>query len=434
MKCIFKKKDDNQRLGSVNMPESGSATGGQSQWTVNAGKPPESKRRCSSSRCQCAFLFLVLMVVFFVYNTNIKDMMPDWDSTKWWNASDSQRQNVISPNSSGSSAATPGSEPSGFVIKISPVPLHQTETSSKATDDTVANVSVLTPSRAEPPRPYKSPGPYLVEYPSEYHFIINEPKTCEQQKSFLVLVVPVAPNNRAHRDVIRSTWGGKDATLDKEVTLFFLLGLHSGEGAPQLQEKLLQESREHHDLIQSDFLDCYKNLTIKTMVMLEWLDLHCSGASYAMKIDSDTFLNVPKLIDMLANAPKTNYMTGLVETGAMVLRDQRSKWFVPVEIYPSPYYPRYALGLGYVLSLDLPKKLVEASRHVKAVYIEDVYLGLCMSHLGIPPTDPPDRNYFQVFPRIYSRCAYSQLIATITHPDADRMRVWRDFKRLGQYC
>ncbi len=71
------------------------------------------------------------------------------------------------------------------------------------------------------PVPYVSPGPYLLEYPYEYHFIINEPKKCEEQKPSL------------------------------------------------------------------DFLDCYKNLTIKTMVMLEWLDSYCSSASYAMKIDSD---------------------------------------------------------------------------------------------------------------------------------------------------
>ncbi|XP_031704564.1 beta-1,3-galactosyltransferase 2 [Anarrhichthys ocellatus] len=410
------------------MLESGFATGGQSQGTGKAGKLLKSKRRCISLRWKYIFLILVLTVVFFVYNTSIEEVVPDWDSTKWWFASNSQRQNVVSPKSSGSSTGTPGSEPTGFVTEIIPVALRQTDAS--------VSTQQTTPSRAEPPTamPYKSPGPYLVEYPSEYHFIINEPKTCEQQKSFLVLVVPVAPNNRAHRDVIRSTWGGEGTALGKVVTLFFLLGLHSGEGAPQIQEQLLQESREHHDLIQSDFLDCYKNLTIKTMVMLEWLDLHCSGASYAMKIDSDMFLNVPKLIDMLVNAPKTNYMTGLVASGAMVLRDRTNKWFLPVEIYPSPNYPRYALGLGYVLSLDLPKKLVEASRHVKAVYIEDVYLGLCMSHMGIPPTDPPNGNYFHVSPRTYSRCAYSQLIATTTHPHDDRVSIWKDFKRPGQYC
>ncbi|XP_068169212.1 beta-1,3-galactosyltransferase 2-like [Antennarius striatus] len=284
------------------------------------------------------------------------------------------------------------------------------------------------------PVPYESPGPYLVEYPYEYHFIINEPNKCEQQKPFLVLMVPVAPHNRVHRDIVRSTWGGVSLVLGKIVSLFFLLGRNNGEGEEQLQEQLLQESKEHQDLIQSNFLDCYKNLTIKTMVMLEWVDSHCSNASYVMKIDSDMFLNLPNLLNMLINAPKTNYMTGLVETGAVVRRDPHSKWYIPMELYPSPHFPLYALGLGYILSLDLPKKLVEASRHVKALYIEDVYLGLCMHYLGLAPTDPPDRGYFHVFPVPYRRCAYSKLIATTTYENADRVWIWKDFQKSSPYC
>ncbi|KAE8297681.1 Beta-1,3-galactosyltransferase 2 [Larimichthys crocea] len=284
------------------------------------------------------------------------------------------------------------------------------------------------------PVPYKSPGPYLVEYPYEYHFVINEPNRCEQEKPFLVLMVPVAPNNRAHRDIVRNTWGGESPVLDKVVKVFFLLGLRTGDGVAELQEQLLQESKEHRDLIQSDFLDCYKNLTIKTMVMMEWLDKYCSQAAYAMKIDSDMFLNLPNLINMLSDTPKTNYLTGLVAKGSRVSRDQGSKWYLPREIFPKSRYPPYALGLGYVLSLDLPKKLVEASRHVKAVYIEDVYLGLCMQHLGIFPTEPPEGGQFHVYPVTYSRCAYSRLIATTTHEHVDRMSVWEDFKRPGLYC
>ncbi|XP_078139362.1 beta-1,3-galactosyltransferase 1-like isoform X1 [Centroberyx gerrardi] len=283
----------------------------------------------------------------------------------------------------------------------------------------------------------KKPGSYdqyFVEYPYEYHFIINEPNKCEQQKPFVVLMVPVAPHNREHRDIIRSTWGSESTVLGKVVKLFFLLGLHPGEGAEQIQQQLLQESREHQDLIQSDFLDCYKNLTIKTMVMLEWLDSHCSSASYAMKIDSDTFLNLNNLVNMLLEAPKDNYITGLVECRAIVSRDPTSKWYLPVEIFPEPQYPCYALGLGYVLSLDLPRKLVEASRHIRAVYIEDVYLGLCMRYLDILPTYPPIGNYFNVIPVFYNRCAYSKLIATTTYAYVNHMWVWKDFKRPEPFC
>uniref|UniRef100_A0A4W5M3L8 Hexosyltransferase n=1 Tax=Hucho hucho TaxID=62062 RepID=A0A4W5M3L8_9TELE len=276
---------------------------------------------------------------------------------------------------------------------------------------------------------------YHVEYPHDYSFILDEPEKCREQNPFLVLMVPVAPYNREAREAVRSTWGSERQVLGKEVRLFFLLGLPSGEETEQLQEKVLQESKEHQDLLQSNFIDSYKNLTIKTMVMMEWLSSRCPNASYAMKIDSDMFLNVNTLVNMLLlHAPKQNYMTGMVARRAAVLRDPSSKWYLPTEVFHETVYPPYALGLGYVFTLDLPRKLVEASRHVKAVYIEDVYLGLCMRHLGIRPINPPSSSLFQGYAGAQDRCHYSSVITTILRTSQQLLDIWKDLKRLGPAC
>ncbi|KAK5614366.1 hypothetical protein CRENBAI_000606 [Crenichthys baileyi] len=260
---------------------------------------------------------------------------------------------------------------------VSPKP----STQQQRRDSSWVTQQMLKPetTRQAPP-PYVSPGPYLVEYPYDTRC------TCGTEKL-------------VHGQVVR---------------LFFLLGTQTGDNPQQVHQQLLQESKDHHDLIQSNFVDCYKNLTIKTMVMLEWLNSFCSNTTYAMKIDSDMFLNVPNLVTVLLNAPRTNYMTSLVAHGGRVSRNPKSKFYVAVDILSDPVYPLCALGLGYVVSLDLTKKLIEAARHVKALYIEDVYLGLCMRHLGIRPTDPPNRFYFHVFPIKYNRCGYSKIIATTT--------------------
>ncbi|XP_028813007.1 beta-1,3-galactosyltransferase 2 isoform X2 [Denticeps clupeoides] len=279
-----------------------------------------------------------------------------------------------------------------------------------------------------------APEPYYVAYPKKYNFTLNEPLKCQEEKPFVAVVVPVAPQDQTHRDAIRSTWGSERLILNKVVSFFFLLGLPSGDGSAHVQEDILQESREHQDILQANFLDSYYNLTIKTMVMLEWLSMHCTDISYAMKIDSDMFLNVHNLIQLLLQAPKINYMTGLVAKGGIVLRDPSSKWYIPQEVFPEPFYPPYALGLGYVLSIDLSLKLVEAAKNVKALYIEDVYLGLCMKQLGIPPTDPPNQSLFNVFPVDYSRCQYSKLIATTTNSLNDQVNFWTDLQKPGPPC
>ncbi|TRY71451.1 hypothetical protein DNTS_011724 [Danionella cerebrum] len=293
------------------------------------------------------------------------------------------------------------------------------------------NVSLNT---AIPVEPWKPPEPYCVAYPQKYHFIINESEKCQKENPFVVLMIPVSPNNLEAREAVRSTWGTERLVGDKRVSVFFVLGLPTSEDKEKLQEDLLKESEKYHDLIQSNFWDSYNNLTIKTMVILEWLTVYCQNATFAMKVDSDIFLNVKNLIHLLLAAPKQNYMSGLVARGAVVLRNPNSKWYLPKTVYAPDFYPPYALGLGYVFSMDLPQKLVGAAQLIKPVYIEDVFLGLCMQHLRISLTDPPNGALFNVFPVIYNRCRYSQLIATTTHSLKDQVEFWKDLQRPGPYC
>lgn len=144
------------------------------------------------------------------------------------------------------------------------------------------------------------------------------------------------------------------------------------------------------------------------------------------------FLNVHKLVDMLMNAPRKLYMTGMLGKNVPVLRDNRSKWFLPISVFPQPNYPNYALGLGYVFSLDLPPKIVEASTHVKAVYIEDVYVGLCMSHLGIAYTDPPTYGLFRGRPNVMTKCYWTSVITTILESSNQLLDAWKTYHNEAQ--
>ncbi|XP_029973624.1 beta-1,3-galactosyltransferase 2-like [Salarias fasciatus] len=272
---------------------------------------------------------------------------------------------------------------------------------------------------------------YFVEYPHQYRFILDEPDRCLQESPFLVLVIPVDPHNREARDAIRNTWGKETSVLNRVVSHYFLLGLSAGrDGTEPVEDAVLEESREHHDILQSDFLDSYHNLTIKTMVMFEWLSTHCPNTSYAMKVDSDIFLNVHKLVDMLLTAPQRRYVTGLVARGALVLRFHQSKWFVPASVFPDPVYPPYVLGLGYVFSLDLTRAILEAAPHVRAIYIEDVYVGLCLKHSGIQVTNPPRGGLFQSSkPFLIDNCHWTSVITTIMDSSKELLDVWETYER-----
>ncbi|KAF0037071.1 hypothetical protein F2P81_009945 [Scophthalmus maximus] len=282
-----------------------------------------------------------------------------------------------------------------------------------------------------------SPSPYHVAYPRNYKFIMDDTPTCRTRTPFLVAVVPVAPSNVAARDAIRQTWGNEKLVLGQLVQTLFLVGLPGGPDAGQQQETLNLENRQHRDLIQSSFQDSYGNLTIKTMVMLEWLAAHCVNSSYVLKIDSDMLLHVQNLVKLLLDpsTAKQNYMSGLVWWHSPVLRNPSNKFYLPEEVIAEPEYPPYPLGMAYVMSLDLPGKILSVSPRIKPIFIEDAYLGMCLKHLGILPTDPPDSTMFVVDPvHPLSGCSLSKVIAVTTTSIRQMTSYWERSKTAEAKC
>ncbi|XP_051765040.1 beta-1,3-galactosyltransferase 1 [Ctenopharyngodon idella] len=282
----------------------------------------------------------------------------------------------------------------------------------------------------------EEPGMYHVAYPRKYKFIIDQPEICEQQKPYLVVIVPVPPWDVDARNGIRKTWGEQKVFGDKMVLVLFLLGLHSGNDEEMLQERLRNESQQYQDLLQSNFQDSYRNLTIKTMVMMEWLSRKCQQATYAMKVDADVLLNMNNLIKMLVslNTVQGNYMTGLVWYESPVIRDPSSKFFLPYDVYSKNTYPPYPLGMCYIISVDLPQKFLQESKQIKPIYIEDAYLGICLERLGIVPIKPPNIEQFVVKPPQYNRCYYSGLIAVLTENTNQMTSYWLDIHSSSQPC
>lgn len=282
-----------------------------------------------------------------------------------------------------------------------------------------------------PESQWEDPGLYHVAYPGNYKFIMDDTQVCKMSTPFVLLVVPIAPADVTTRNIIRSTWGQQEQVFGKLVQTLFFVGIRVEAGAEQLQGQLAKENLQHHDIIQSTFIDSYRNLTIKTMMILEWLSTHCSGAAYAIKVDSDMFLHIPNLVKLLMepSTSKENYMTGLVWWHSPVLRSPNNKFYMPREVIAEPEYPPYPLGMTYILSLDLAKKILEVSSQIKPIYIEDAYLGMCLKRLQITPTEPPSKDMFLVNPwHPLSSCSLSKVIATTTTSIPQMMSYWRRSK------
>lgn len=275
---------------------------------------------------------------------------------------------------------------------------------------------------------------YRVLSPKTYKYLLNQPEVCKDKSPFLVFMVPVAPFEAEAREVVRKTWG---APAQDTITLFYVGVPGRGQGS-DIQEKLEEESRKHMDIIQMNFVDSYKNLTIKTMMMMNWLATHCPNTSYAMKVDADIFVNVFYLKRRLSGSPRQDYITGSLISDGKPRRDSNSKWQLTEEMYPEDNFPPYVSGAGYVFSADLAARISWASRFVKMIPLEDVYVGLCLNIIGVRPVYSRSlltlRNLFEIQNLEYDRCTFSKLVLVNGFKPSKLLSAWEDFSQGHTSC
>ncbi|XP_075163966.1 lactosylceramide 1,3-N-acetyl-beta-D-glucosaminyltransferase A-like isoform X2 [Haematobia irritans] len=167
--------------------------------------------------------------------------------------------------------------------------------------------------------------------------------------------------------------------------------------------RLRQEADQYDDIIQEQFIDSYNNLTIKSVMALKWIQSRgCyKQSAFFMKVDDDTFVNIPNLLHFLLggtvplyndtldyydsnsfqtlssvnrlNATK-DYMVGYKFCKAPVLSNVKSKWYMPYYMYQQNEYPHYLSGSGYLMSMDVVPKLYKAALNTSLIYLEDVYV------------------------------------------------------------
>ncbi|GFR72600.1 beta-1,3-galactosyltransferase 1 [Elysia marginata] len=176
------------------------------------------------------------------------------------------------------------------------------------------------------------------------------------------------------RQAVRSTWGSvaktqawPHANINGGVQLLFVLARphtttpvshtpkHWASLNPDQQWSLVRtESDLHGDLLYLDMLDSYFNLTLKLMSAFQWVRDHCDSVKFVLKVDTDTFVNVPLLLDLLIlNEHRLQYsVTGYVYSQERTVH-RRGKWAVNQTRYPPPIYPVYASGTSYIFASDL---------------------------------------------------------------------------------
>ncbi|KAJ8318416.1 hypothetical protein KUTeg_003507 [Tegillarca granosa] len=216
--------------------------------------------------------------------------------------------------------------------------------------------------------------------PFKYDFMINGSAICNNTSPFLIILIPSIPGNKDVRDAIRTTWGSvakggvwPGKSVDLALKLAFLLGMSEPENLT-LTELIFQESLKYGDLIQGNFTDSYYNLTLKILLGLKWVTRYCNKSSFVVKADEDTFVNLPKLVDVLKHqyVGPEGKIFGCFHWRRPVLR--YGKWKLDESLYPFSRYPNYVSGGSYFISNNIVPRLFLASEYFPYIFIEDAFI------------------------------------------------------------
>ena len=193
--------------------------------------------------------------------------------------------------------------------------------------------------------------------------------------TFLLIFVSSNPTNTRFRQASRNSWARSCQVVTRNkrelgVKVLFLFGNATKQS---INKQLMNESKQYNDVLQFDFIESYRNLTLKTLNALQWAVEKCPQVRYVMKVDDDIVVNVKRVLHLLEGSTPQRSITGACNSGAIVSR-LPNKYYVPYREYAPKKYPTYTAGHGYVISADVIRDLLDSTKRIPLVSMEDAYI------------------------------------------------------------
>lgn len=141
------------------------------------------------------------------------------------------------------------------------------------------------------------------------------------------------------------------------------------------------EAAMFKDLVLFNFQDTYRNLTVKTLCGLQFVNV-AYDTKYVFKIDDNAFPNLKQVFSFVSSLKtnSSNVLFGRVRVNAHVHRSGNVA--VSKDEYPQNIYPDYCYGSFYGLTKGAVKALLAANINFPLIPIEDAALGILAQKSG----------------------------------------------------
>ncbi|XP_069184853.1 uncharacterized protein [Procambarus clarkii] len=251
----------------------------------------------------------------------------------------------------------------------------------------VGDVQCIEPPEFIPDLPDSSPAGQPASIPKR--FLIEEADYCQKRPDLQVIAyVHSAITNVKNRRDVRVTWGNASNYDLGDVTVKVGVVFMVGRAKNALERHIIQvESHRYHDIVQyglqGDYGDHYRLLSYKGLASLYWINKHCSHVPWTLHADDDTHIDIflyYRALQELDDVNEKQFICSHMYGPAL----REGRWKVRYKEYPSQDYPLYCSGGAWFLQTNLIPRLLEASKVVPFLWVDDAYItGLLARQAGI---------------------------------------------------
>ncbi|XP_057591379.1 UDP-GalNAc:beta-1,3-N-acetylgalactosaminyltransferase 2 isoform X1 [Hippopotamus amphibius kiboko] len=186
---------------------------------------------------------------------------------------------------------------------------------------------------------------------------------------------------------------------------------------------LSKESSLYDDIVFVDVVDTYRNVPAKLLNFYKWT-VETTSFDLLLKTDDDCYIDLEAVFNRIAlkHLDGPNFWWGNFRLNWAV--DRTGKW-QELE-YPSPAYPAFACGSGYVISGDIVHWLAGNSARLKTYQGEDVSMGIWMAAIG------PKRHQDSLW--LCEKTCEAGMLSSPQYSPQELAQLWRLKESCGDPC
>jgi len=219
----------------------------------------------------------------------------------------------------------------------------------------------------------------------------------KEKTFFTVYLVKSAPENFDRRITIRATWGRYRSIFNKKLILVvFMIGLHPSDDG--INRTVRIESKCYNDILRSNVMNTFGNLTQKSLSTFEWITLKMKQkAKFFIVTDDNCVVDIIATTNFLSHyLSPGNETTSAMYCGFMferlsgVIRGN-SKLSLTRGMYPETILPSFCRGAMVILTYPMINdlQLIAKTTNYTDFPLEDIMIyGILRAKLGTDNIQP----------------------------------------------